>query len=162
SFSEFFPHVSDATLLEVLRHELTPQHLYKLDATAAELSLERADDFVLGDNAGGIVFKKKATSIKDYPTITSVVAPLLVYFEILQYHALVSKDPVAQHELARASSQYCSYLMELNRVYTWSSVLNYHCHFFTRRRREMQRGIYTGWWNVDTGLKDRFVSGHIR
>ncbi|PPQ82976.1 hypothetical protein CVT24_012098, partial [Panaeolus cyanescens] len=147
SFTLMYPHVSRDVLVKILRHDLDVNDLYKLDPTFSDREVDKVKAFSFeDDDEGNVTIQRKAvTGAKAYPNLSSVLAPLFVFFEILHTHAMVSGDYGAASEIARASSHYCGYLVDLNRTYTWAAILQYHRNFFRRRCREMQGGNYRGW-----------------
>ncbi len=60
-------------------------HLYKLDVNATEKAAEAKN--LVDFEKGNITIKQRMGGVKDYPTFASLLDPLLVYFNILGFHA---------------------------------------------------------------------------
>ncbi|KAJ3992233.1 hypothetical protein F5050DRAFT_1544643, partial [Lentinula boryana] len=74
-----FPNVEERHILDITRHEFRPFSLHKLDRrirTKADAVKGGLDALALGEG-----------SIRDYPSLDSVVVPLLTYFNILIAYA---------------------------------------------------------------------------
>ncbi|KAF8172661.1 hypothetical protein BJ912DRAFT_1148100 [Pholiota molesta] len=143
-----FPCISRATLQEIVRFELHPFDLYKLD-----MDMEAQEK----------AWRGHAGSATDYPTFASLLAPLLVYFDVLGCDAAVaSGDATTTLAVLRGCAAYCAHLSALDRTYAWAAVLQHHTRFFLRRAREMARGVYSGWAVLDLQLMHECLPGHER
>lgn len=137
SIADNFPHVPPDTIQEILHFEFFPPDLYKLDPISSE-------------------------STKQYSTLSSLMGPLSVYFQIIGCYAASSNNSSAVLAVQRASLAYCAHLSSLNETYEWSAVLEYHSQFFFRRSREMARGDYSGWQSPDQELMGQLLFPHVR
>ncbi|PPQ86831.1 hypothetical protein CVT24_000083 [Panaeolus cyanescens] len=110
SFTLMFPHILREVLVKVLYHNLDINNLYKLDPTFSDCEMDKVKVFSFeDDDEGNVTIQRKAvTGAKAYPNLSSVLAPLLVLFEIIHTHTMVSDDHGTASEIARASSHYCS------------------------------------------------------
>ncbi|KAJ3720569.1 hypothetical protein C8R42DRAFT_722254 [Lentinula raphanica] len=97
-----------------------------------------------------LVHKEKGLS--DYPTLDSVVVPLLTYFNILIAYARLGGNPDAGCVLATGAMSYVASLMEMASKYQWAAVFDYHVEYMNFRRYEMKEGNYLGWGPVEGPL----------
>jgi hypothetical protein len=88
SIFDRFPLVEAATILEITRHDFKPMDLFKLDPAAQDKNLERKATLEV---EGGILTATPCSgSLCDYPTLSSLLEPLLTYFSILTAYAASS------------------------------------------------------------------------
>ncbi|KAG5338234.1 hypothetical protein C0989_007904 [Termitomyces sp. Mn162] len=120
SLPALFPAIETSLLLDIAHHEFQPMDLCKLDPT----SKFRHADMERTESNGS-----KATGIKDYPSLHTLLIPLLTYFLVLQAFAASSGDAHATFIIGHGTARYSSHLMMLNQKYEWSAVLQYHIHF---------------------------------
>ncbi|KAF8970287.1 hypothetical protein BDZ97DRAFT_1643273, partial [Flammula alnicola] len=161
SLFDRFPKIEASVILEITRHELRPMDLYKLDPSAQDKNLERRAN--LEFEGGQLTAVPHTGSLKDFPNLSSVVEPMLLYFDILTTYAATCRgDMAATLAIARGSYFYISHLSALNRQYLWPAVLAYHKDFFLVRRREMANGIYSGWLTRDAELMSEHLFGQSR
>ncbi|EPS92762.1 hypothetical protein FOMPIDRAFT_1137342 [Fomitopsis schrenkii] len=160
SLLDQFPSVRASVLLDIARHEFEPSDLYKLDSRYRD----KAERSVI-DLSGGTL-AVRATSTKDYPTFNSVFPPLGLYFQILVTFVGTAQDPELSTYVSRVTFEYLIQLQALHEEYQWPAVLAYHMEFHHCRLREMARGDYSGWGDIDGKLqrkhlfnKDRFRPG---
>jgi hypothetical protein len=97
-----------------------------------------------------------------YPTFSSLVEPLLIYFTILAAYAASSGDILATLTIANGCNTYIGHLSALNRQFQWNVVLQYHKSYFLSRHREMARGDYSGWLHSDVLLMNEHLYSHPR
>lgn len=140
SLFDRFPQVEESTILEIIRHDFKPMDLFKLDPAALDV--------------GG--------SLHNFPTFSSLLEPLLIYFSILTAYAASSGDMLATLTIANGCNAYTGHLSALNRRFQWNAVLQYHKSYFLSRRREMTRGNYTGWLQPDILLMNEHLFRHLR
>ncbi|KAJ3717332.1 hypothetical protein C8R42DRAFT_553374, partial [Lentinula raphanica] len=123
------------------RHEFRPFSLRKLDSRVRS----KADT-----SDGGLeILDKSQGSIKDYPTLDSLLVPLHTYFAILIHYAQFGGKPEVGCALAIGSHAYMASLTEMAKEFQWSYVLEYHASYMNIRRQEMKQGRYFGWGPVD-------------
>ncbi|KAH9926274.1 uncharacterized protein BXZ73DRAFT_90948 [Epithele typhae] len=156
SLLDLFPNVEASVLLDIARHEFKPMDLSKLDSRYRDKA-PRAFDF---DGTGAFVVRE--ASVKDYPNFHALYSPLSTYFDILAAFVASGNDAATLLHVVRASSAYLRRLEEYNEKYHWPAVLAYHMDFHFRRRREMTRGIFSGWDSVDDTLKSDHLHGQER
>ncbi|KAF9011314.1 hypothetical protein BDQ17DRAFT_1345941 [Cyathus striatus] len=125
-----FPLVEAGIILDIARHDFRPLDLYKLDYPA----------------------KPASSSSRSYPTFTSLLSPLTVYFNILSTLAAATGKPNIIRTVADGAFCYISHLSDLSQRYEWGAVLQYHMDFHLDRRREMANGSYAGWKSADGQL----------
>jgi hypothetical protein len=160
SLFDSFPQIEASAILEIMRHEFKPMDLFKLDPAAQDKNLERKATL---DMEGGVMTATpRGGSLRDYPTFSSLLEPLLVYFNILTTYAASSGDMHATLTIAKGCAIYTGHLSALNRQFQWNAVLQYHKSYFLARRREMTRGDYSGWQRSDLLLLTEHVYGHAR
>lgn len=160
SLFDSFPQIESSAILEITRHEFKPMDLFKLDPAAQEKNSERKATL---DLEGGVMIATPCGgSLRDYPAFSSLLEPLLVYFNVLTTYAASSGDISATLTIAKGCTTYTGHLSSLNRQFQWNAVLQYHKSFFLARRREMARGDYSGWSWSDLLLLTEHVYGHPR
>jgi len=150
SIFERFYGIEAGLLLNVLRHDIMPLDIFKLDSklrTRAEVD-DGAKAALLRDGAA-----------REYPSIFALTTPLSIYFAILIFHARTAGNAVAVADLALASLAYIRNLTEFSHQYQWSAVLRYHNEFHLMRHQEMLRGDYTGWGKKDGELIASYLIG---
>ena len=160
SLLDRFPFLSRSIILEIIRHDILPLNLYKLDINAQEKAADAKSTVDIED--GRFTVRDRSGALKDYPTFASLLEPLLVYFNVLGAHAASSGNAQAVFSLLEACTTYSSHLSLLSRDYQWSAVLTYHKHFFPCRQKEMAKGIYTGWLSTDANLIALYLLNHSR
>ncbi|KAI0829775.1 hypothetical protein BC628DRAFT_1307028, partial [Trametes gibbosa] len=99
---------------------------------------------------------------KDYPTFHSLFPPLATYFDILSAFAASSGNAAAVRQVSRGALRYLSQLEVFQDEFQWSAVLSYHMEFHHARLREMSRGDYSGWSEIDPSLQVRYLIGKER
>ncbi len=156
SLLDLFPSVKASILLDIARHDFEPSDLYKLDPKYRDKAARSVLDF------DGTTFTLRDPSTKDYPSFRSVFAPLMTYFNILTAFAASSGNAEYQYQVASGAFFYMSQLEQFNDEYQWSAVLLYHINFHHKRRREMTRGDYSGWAQVDSALHAQHLCGKER
>lgn len=146
-----FPEVDEAVIIAVISHQFRGSDLYKLDSKYRD----KADRATL-EIENGAVRVKTDSSVKDYPTPSSVELPLLVYFRIIIAHCAPSGDAAT---ITLYVLSYIESFLRIRTEYEWSAVLGYHMAFFRRRRREMAHGDYSGWRKTDPELHTDHLAG---
>jgi len=144
-----FPFVKGSLLLAILRHIFTPNVLYKLD-------LNRT----LNSVPGSISASRRAQGqdlSKDYPSLSSLLSPLTVYFRIVATALVSNRDTLKLFAFADGSTKYLSQLVAFSEKYAWSAVIQYHIEVHERRLDEMREGDYTGWGKLDVELQLRHL-----
>jgi len=160
SLLDSFPQIETSAILEITRHEFKPMDLFKLDPAAQDKNLERKATLEM--EGGVMTATPRGGSLRDYPTFSSLLEPLLIYFNILTTYAASSGDINATLTIAKGCTAYTGHLSTLNRQFQWNAVLQYHKAYFLARRREMTRGDYSGWLRSDLLLLTEHVYGHAR
>lgn len=155
SILDHFPTLSRGIVLEVIRHEIAPLNLYKLDVNAAEKVAEAKNTLDIED--GHFTVKQRTGGVKDYPSFASLLDPLLVYFNILGVHAASSGQAHAVLAILDACAAYTTQLSLFYRSYSWTAVLSYHKHFFLKRQHEMSQGNFSGWKMADGNLTTLYL-----
>ncbi|KIK59088.1 hypothetical protein GYMLUDRAFT_44818 [Collybiopsis luxurians FD-317 M1] len=151
SLFDMFPLVEASMLLDIARHELRPIDLRKLDSKLRD----KADD-----EGSLATFLARASSSKDYPSLSAIISPLTLYFRILTHFAISGGQPDVVAILVTGLFAYIDHLNFLNQRYDWSAVLQYHMAFHGLRRREMMNGVYDGWEKADQQLMALHLWGH--
>lgn len=138
--SKLFPGVKEATITSVIRHELPPSDLYKLDPRYLDEGETKTAE--LGD---GITyeFPNVNSSLKEYKTLSSIIVPLSTYFSILIAHYNQFAGNAAS--LAVQMFSYTADLASIANEHRWHLIVAFHMAFFARRQREMIGGDYGGW-----------------
>ena len=160
SLFDSFPQIEASAILEITRHEFKPMDLFKLDPAAQDKNLERKATLEM--EGGVMTATPRGGSLRDYPSFSSLLEPLLIYFNILTTYAASSGDMHATLTIAKGCSVYTGHLSALHRQFQWNAVLQYHKSYFLARRREMTRGDYSGWLRSDLLLLTEHVYGHAR
>lgn len=160
SILNHFPTISRSIVLEVIWHEIVPLNLYKLDVNATEKAAEAKN--LVDFEEGNITIKQRMGGVKDYPTFASLLDPLLVYFNILGFHAASSGQAHAVLAILDACAAYTTQLSLFYRSYAWTAVLSYHKHFFLRRQHEMLQGKFSGWKLADGNLTTLYLMPFLR
>ncbi|KAJ3977972.1 hypothetical protein EV361DRAFT_835613 [Lentinula raphanica] len=130
SLFALFPNIEGRHVLDITRHEFRPCSLHQLE----HRNRSRASDTI---NFGGQVDTRaqRGGSVRDkYPTLDSVIVPLLTYFNILIAYTRLGGNPDAG----------CRY--------QWAAVFDYHVEYMNLRRYEMKEGNYLGWGSVEGPL----------
>ncbi|KAJ6573949.1 hypothetical protein DFH09DRAFT_1456486 [Mycena vulgaris] len=100
---------------------------------------------------------EKGCSLRDYPTVQSLVMPLSVYFRVLQTWVAKAGDPQATRVVGEAYMRYNAHLLELSETYQWPAVVEYHMQFHEKRRIDMTKGDYGNWAVGDRELINRLL-----
>ncbi|KAJ3835333.1 hypothetical protein F5878DRAFT_500259, partial [Lentinula raphanica] len=140
-----FPNIEGRHVLDITRHEFRPCSLHQLE----HRNRSRASDTI---NFGGQVDTRaqRGGSVRDkYPTLDSVIVPLLTYFNILIAYTRLGGNPDAGCVLAMGAMSYVTSLMEMAERYQWAAVFDYHVEYMNLRRYEMKEGNYLGWGSVE-------------
>ena len=128
SLFDHFPQVEAGTILEITQHNFKPMDLFKLDPAAQDKNLKQKATL---DVEGGIFTATPCgSSLCDYPTFSSLLEPLLIYFNILTAYAASSGDMLVTLTIANGCNTYTCHLSALNRQFQWSAVLQYHKSYF--------------------------------
>ena len=143
SILDHFPTISRSIVLEVIRHEIAPLNLYKLDVNATEKAAKAKNMLDFEDS--NLTVKQCMGGIKDYPSFASFLDLLLIYFNILGFHAASSGQAHAILAILDACTAYTTQLLLFYCSYAWTVVLSYHKHFFLQRQHEMLQGKFSGW-----------------
>ncbi|KAJ6490554.1 hypothetical protein DFH09DRAFT_1454072, partial [Mycena vulgaris] len=152
SLYDLFPSLEAGQLLEIARHDFRPSDLYKLDSRFRD----RTDIDRLDDSRG------KSHSVKDYPSLHSLITPLYMYFRVLVAFASSSGDAEATRVISDGSARYYEHLHDLHQRYEWSAVVEYHLQYHLIRRREMVNGDYSRWGHTDADLMNRYLYTRLR
>ena len=120
-------------LLDIACHEFKPKDLFKLD-----LHFQEKGDPDKGDNS-----KSRAGLPKEYPSLSSLLTPLLTYFRVLENFAASAGDLEATRVIADGAAIYTSHILALHQQYQWGAVLQYHFDFHYLRRPEMRDSDYS-------------------
>ncbi|KAJ7480086.1 hypothetical protein B0H11DRAFT_2280762 [Mycena galericulata] len=135
-----FPSIASRLILKIVRHELSPMELVRLDASRWN---DKFEDGCLWT---------------DYLTLEAVVSPLAVYFRVLQtWVAATSRDVDAVNVVGDSALAYAAQLFELNERYNWFAVLQYHMQFHEKQRQYMRRGDYVQWRFADRELIEKLL-----
>jgi len=149
--------VKPALLLAIIKHELDPGHLFKIDPQMKD----RPKDMQLQLSDAGILVKaERDGSPKEYPSFRSLHNPLHIYFNVIMHQLIASGSQVNLINFAHGSSKYMSGLYKLYLEYKWLQVLEYHFKFHNRCIVEMQEGIYAGWGHMDGDLISLYLFGN--
>ena len=156
SIPDLYPLVETSILLSIAKHKFQPHDLYKPDPNLhikdKQMTLDMED--------GHVVLKNTFMNIKEYPSPTSVLAPLTVYFNILSTFALFSNKVPAIYTILKGSMVYTQHLLNLYGLYNWPTVLQYHSVFHLCQRREMTSGNYAGWAGVNEDFQSKYLQSH--
>ncbi|TEB18812.1 hypothetical protein FA13DRAFT_1719485 [Coprinellus micaceus] len=72
-----FPHVEEATIAAIISHTFNPYHLFKLDPCHHEKSSKKTLQLI----GSSLEIASDETALKDFKDLTSLMVPLMVYFE---------------------------------------------------------------------------------
>ncbi|KAJ7139512.1 hypothetical protein C8R44DRAFT_535710, partial [Mycena epipterygia] len=137
-----FPTIQQPNLiLEIVRHEFKPMDLARLNPRRCWDQFE-----------GGC-------SLKDYPSLQSLLLPLTMYFRVLQAWVSASGDAQATRVVGECALRYTAHLLDLVEQHPWPTVMQYHMQFHQKRRVDMDRGDYSQWGVGDRGLINRLLDG---
>ena len=160
SLYDLFPLIETTTILDITKHIFKPLDLFKLDPTRHD---ENTDLKSMLDFDNGIIsVKAQSGSLRDYPTFSSLVEPLTIYFDILSAYAASSGNVAATYAIVTGGFHYIRHLSSLKSSYHWRAVLQYHKAFFMLRCRDMLKGDYTGWARTDVQLMNCYLYHQVR
>ncbi|KAJ3725538.1 hypothetical protein DFJ43DRAFT_976160, partial [Lentinula guzmanii] len=128
----------------VTRHNFRPYSLHKLDhhvRSRGDMSKGSLDALALSKG-----------SIRDYPSLDSVVIPLLTYFNILIAYTQMGGNPNADCILSMGANAYIASLAEMAKKFQWAAVFDYHVEYMNLWRYEMKESNYHGWGPIDGPL----------
>lgn len=158
SLPELFPRVKASLLLDIARHDFEPLDLFKLDSRFRD----RSDKSHLDVESGSVLVRARTGSLKDYPSLQSLLTPLNVYFDILLSFAASAGDAAVTRMMGHGALAYSNLLLDLNQKYDWAAVVQYHMDFHMDRVQEMSRGDYSGWAHLDTQLISQHLVSRVR
>ncbi|KAJ3727503.1 hypothetical protein C8R42DRAFT_540776, partial [Lentinula raphanica] len=136
-----FPNIEERYILDITRHDFRPYSLHKLDHW-----IRSKADTVKG---GLEALATSEGSVRDYPSLDSVLIPLLTYFHILIAYARLGGNPDAGCVLSMGAVTYVASLMEMAKKFQWAAVFDYHVEYMNLRRYEMKESNYLGWGPID-------------
>ena len=139
-------------LLDIARHKFKPKDFFKLDSHFWEK----------GDLDKGEDSKSHAGLPKEYPSLSSLLTPLLTYFWVLENFATSAGDLEATCVIADGATIYTSHILALHQQYQWGAVYHYHFDFHYLCRPKMQDGNYSGWAQTDAELMNCHLFGHFK
>ncbi|KAJ6583346.1 hypothetical protein DFH09DRAFT_1435721 [Mycena vulgaris] len=132
SLYALFPTIEAGMLLEIARHELKPVDLFKLDSRFRDkFDVERTEDS-----------KTRTGTARDYPSLHSLLIPLMTYFRVLQAFAALAGDTASTRIIGDGAGWYTAHLLKLHQRYEW---------------REMADGDYSGWGHTDADLMNQYL-----
>ncbi|KAJ6501465.1 hypothetical protein C8R47DRAFT_1107367 [Mycena vitilis] len=142
---EMFVSIPPATITKIVGHEFKPMDLATLNPKRCWDKFERG------------------CSLRDYPSLQSLLVPLCMYFSILVAGvSATSWDLEMTSIVGQCGLKYTSHLVELAELYHWPAVVQYHLHFHSKRRQEMIRDEYSQWMVEDTELVKQHLDGQMR
>ncbi|KAK7045232.1 hypothetical protein R3P38DRAFT_190486 [Favolaschia claudopus] len=153
SLPALFPSVDPKVILEITTHTFAPLDLPRLLSPLAA-----RQDYVAPPSSAPAT--EHALALKHFPSLHSLLRPLLKYFEILSAFAASSGKAWEVFSITRSLSDHISHLTELHQRYKWAAVVIYHIEFHTARLWEMKSGVYSGWAHPDLDLLSRLVYQH--
>jgi len=110
SLASYFPDVKLALLLAIIKHELDPGHLFKVNPQLKD----RPKDAQLQLSDVGIIIKvERDVSPKEYPSYHALHDPLHIYFNVILHHLIAAGNQSSLIEFAHGSSKYMSGLYKL-------------------------------------------------
>ncbi|KAF9266443.1 hypothetical protein L218DRAFT_858240 [Marasmius fiardii PR-910] len=148
-----FPRLEASIILDVTRHDIIPTDIHKLDSKLRRKAIDQGALSALTSRAG---------STKDYPSLSALLYPLTIYFQILAHFAASSGHVDVIVCLFSGVLQYIMHLTDLNLRYEWDAVLAYHMAYHAERCHEMKQNIYTGWGKLDEQLSTEFLVGRVK
>jgi hypothetical protein len=159
SIDRMFHNVEPTLRLAIAKHEVKPEHIWKLDSQAKERAKTRS--FEIEDN-GVWTTKEKAASSKDYPNRRSLFDPLIRYFSMLQIFVAQSAGVNSAVQVIYATGEYMRQLENIAHKYEWDAVLRYHFEFHSVRLADMRAGDYSGWAVFDRNLGGQYLDGRTK
>ncbi|KAJ3822374.1 hypothetical protein F5880DRAFT_1484254 [Lentinula raphanica] len=144
SLYALFPNIEERHILDITRHDFRPYSLHKLD--------RRVRSKVDTSKGGLDALALSEGSVRDYPSLDSVVVPLLTYFNILIAYARMGGNPDAGCVLSMGANTYVASLTEMAKKFQWAAVFDYHVEYMNLRRYEMKDSNYLGWGPIDGPL----------
>ena len=112
SLLDSFPQIETSAILEITQHEFKPMDLFKLDPATHDKNMERKTTLEM--EGGVMTATPHGGSLRDYPTFSSLLKPLLIYFNILTTYAAISGDINATLIIAKGCTAYAGHLSALN------------------------------------------------
>ncbi|KAL4257522.1 hypothetical protein AB1N83_011032 [Pleurotus pulmonarius] len=149
SILRYFPEIEATILQSVVKHELRPQHIYKLLASSNNKPIVPTSLFY---TAEGFQVAEPAVT-RELPNFHVFQKALTLYFDIISTHVRLTTGNVLT--LAQVCHGSLFYLKQLNHymtIYTYRTVLDFHMAFHARRLREMEEGDFSGWSRMDSEL----------
>ncbi|KAJ6569575.1 hypothetical protein B0H19DRAFT_699470 [Mycena capillaripes] len=145
SLHKMFATIPPATITKIVGHEFKPMDL-------ATLNPRRCWDKFDG-----------GCSLRDYPSLQSLLVPVCLYFSVLQAGvSAMSGDSEATRVVGESGLRYIAHLVELEELYQWPAVVQYHMQFHNKRRQDMVHDDYSHWAVGDRELINRLLVGRQR
>jgi hypothetical protein len=142
---KMFATIPPAMITKIVGHEFKPMDLARLNPRRCW------DKFVGG------------CSLRDYPSLQSLLVPICLYFSVLQAGVSVTSGDVdATRIVGESGLRYTAHLIELEELYQWPAVVQYHMQFHNKRRLEMVHDDYSQWAVGDRDLINRLLVGRQR
>ncbi|KAJ3964657.1 hypothetical protein EV361DRAFT_941667 [Lentinula raphanica] len=116
SLYALFPNIEERHILDITRHDFRPYSLHKLD--------RRVRSKVDTSKGGLDALALSEGSVRDYPSLDSVVVPLLTYFNILIAYARMGGNPDAGCVLSMGANTYVASLTEMAKKFQWAAVFD--------------------------------------
>ncbi|KAJ7151598.1 hypothetical protein C8R46DRAFT_913989 [Mycena filopes] len=132
------------TISNIMRHTFAPMDLVTLNPR------RKGEKFV------------KAGTLRDYPTLHSLLVPLATYFSVLQAACAAMGNEQATRLIGEGGLRYTAHLVELEEAFQWPAVVQYHMQLHEKRRHDMMNGDYSQWAFGDKELKNRLLVGRDR
>ncbi|KAJ7239019.1 hypothetical protein B0H12DRAFT_1136595 [Mycena haematopus] len=144
SLHDMFPDIPLATITKIVEHEFKPMDLARLNPTHC------------GDNFEG------GCSLRDYPSLHSLIVPICLYFSVLQAGvSAISGDVEVTRTIGESGLRYVAHLIELEELYQWPAVVQYHMQFHNKRRHDMVFDDYSSWRVADKELINELLVGRL-
>ncbi|KZV74660.1 hypothetical protein PENSPDRAFT_647863 [Peniophora sp. CONT] len=150
--------VASDTVSSVVAHGFRAADLFKLDHRARDSGRNRRALGITSDNKMELI----EPSV-EYRSLSSILVPLQVYFNILLRSISVSSTSAS--DALRIASAFNAYSMQLSVWsvdYEFPALLEYHQAFFDSRLNDMSLGIYLTWGKIDIDLHSQCLAGHTR
>jgi hypothetical protein len=142
SLHTVFPTILPATITKIVEHEFKPIDLARLNPR------RRWDQVASG------------CSLDDYPSLHSLLVPVSVYFAVLQAGvSATSGDAETTRIIGHGGLQYMAHLIELEELFEWPAVVQYHMQFHNKRRHDMVFDDYSPWMVADRELINKLLVG---